>query len=781
MKIFRRALLALILVVLVAGAIAPRLSADRLRPRIQAALEAALNRPVEIGAVHLNLFRGPGFTVERVVIADDPSAGIEPFAYVESMRARVRLTSLIAGKLAFSSLYLDTPSVNLVRTTSGAWNVQALLDRPSVAQPVARTIPDIQISAGRLNFKFGDTKSVFHIRDADLEMFPNERGELVIRFIGVPARTDRGNQTFGEVSARGLLRPSGQGPDQLTMGLHLERTAISEIVRLFGRQDLGLHGYAIAEAQLTGPLDKIGITGSLNINDIHRWDLMPPHGEGWTLHYDGSLNLHDHRLNLETVADAAQQQPPQSVALEFALSDYLSKPAWDASIHFHDLPAASLLETARHMGAPLSPGVQVDGKVNGGVDYSNQRGLDGELTLDSASVKFPQAAAASFDSARLKVTSSEMALDPVDVQLDNGQSAEIRGQYAFDNSHTSFRINTAQLTIAEVEGDAKRVIQAPPIPLLEHLKQGTWKGWIAFDRRDDHPAVWTGAYDLQDALLEIPGLSAPVRFSTASVEMKQNQVQISRMRARTGGIRLEGDYRYDSEAAAPHRLHLRIPELNLADLERLMLPTLRRREGFLARTFGRNPPLPKWLEERLVDASVQVTSVLNGDSPLGQFQGHLVWNGPKITVSGFDLRLDQMHASGDMMVSLNKLLPAYRLTGSIENMDYRDGQLDVDGALETSGLGDSLLLNVQSEGTFEGREIALSPDAQVHEITGGYRIAPASGIPRLALSNLQVAMGQDNLVGQGTSTADGRIVLELMSGRKPVRLTGMLLPVHPER
>ena len=780
MKILRRSVLLILCIVLVAGAIAPRLSTDSIRPRIQSALEAALNRPVEIGAVHLNLFRGPGFTVERVVIADDPSAGIEPFAYVESMRARVRLTSLLAGKLAFSSLYLDTPSVNLVRTAAGGWNVQALLDRPIVAQPVASAIPDIQISGGRLNFKFGDTKSVFHIRDADLEIFPNEHGDLVIRFAGVPARTDRGSQTFGQVSARGLLRASGTGPEQLTMGLHLERTAISEMVRLFDTRDLGVHGYAIAEAQLAGPLDKVGITGSLNINDIHRWDLMPPHGEGWTLHYNGSLDLHNHRLKLETVADPAQQRP-QAVALRFALADYLSKPAWDASIQFHDLPAASLLETARHMGAPLASGVQVDGKLNGGIAFSNQTGLGGDLTLDSASVKLPQASAASFDSARIKFSSNEVELDPVSVQLDNGQSAEIRGQYAFDSSHTSFRIDTAQLTIAEVEGDAKRMIEAPPIPLLENLRQGTWKGWIAFDRRDDHPATWSGVYDLQDAVLEIPGLASPVRFAAASVEMKQGQIQINRMRARAGALRLEGDYRYDPESPVPHRLHLRIPELKLAELERLMLPTLRRNEGFLARTFGRNPLLPKWLAERSVDATVQVANLLNGDSPLGQFRGHIVWAGPKVTLSEMDLRLDAMHAAGDMTVSLAKLLPSYRITGNIENMDYRNGQLDVEGALETSGLGDSLLLNVQSEGMFNGREITLSTDSQVHEISGAYRIAPASGIPRLTLSNLQVAMGQDNLVGQGSSSADGRIILELMSGRKPVRLTGMLLPVHPER
>ena len=71
---------------------------------------------MQIGRVHLNLFTGPGFTVKNVLIDDDPAAGIEPFAHVESMQARVRWLSLLRGKLAFSSLRMDSPSVNLVKT-----------------------------------------------------------------------------------------------------------------------------------------------------------------------------------------------------------------------------------------------------------------------------------------------------------------------------------------------------------------------------------------------------------------------------------------------------------------------------------------------------------------------------------------------------------------------------------------------------------------------------------------------------------------------------------------
>ena len=161
-------------------------------------------------------------------------------------------------------------------------------------------MPDIQIRGGRIDFKFGDTKSVFYISDADVDVYPNENGEVVIRFSGAPARTDQASQSFGELTARGLLQSGPNGESELSMGVHLDRTAISELTRLFHGSDIGVHGYAFADAKLAGPLSKIDITGDLNISDVHRWDLMPAPGEGWTLNYRGLLNLTGHHLELAT-------------------------------------------------------------------------------------------------------------------------------------------------------------------------------------------------------------------------------------------------------------------------------------------------------------------------------------------------------------------------------------------------------------------------------------------------------------------------------------------------
>jgi len=779
MKKLRRSLWIGLAIVVVIGVLAPYMDANRMRPRIQATLEAAFNRPVQIEEVHLNLFTGPGFTVKNVLIGEDPAAGIEPFAHVEFMQARVRWLSLLRGKLAFSSLRMDSPSVNLVKMQAGPWNIQPLLGHTSgINAGRPHDLPDIQIREGRLNFKFGDTKSVFYISAADIDVYPNESGDVVIRFSGSPARTDRGSQNFGELSARGMLHSSAHGENQLNMGLRLEHTAISELARLFNGHDLGVHGFALANARLAGPLSHLEITGDLNITDVHRWDLMPPKGEGWTLNYRGLLNLPSHQLNVETIAAPGQVQP---VAVKLRLADYLSSANWAASFTFHDLPAASLVETARHMGAPFLPGMQVDGRVNGVVGYSHPAGLQGELALANASMTSTHEESAEFGSARVLFADNAITFGPADVTMENGQSAIIEGVYALDNSRAALRITTRQLTIAEVESSAEHVIAAPPIPLLENLRLGTWRGSIAFERRDDHPGVWSGQYELQNAVLEIPGLATPVRFASASVEIKDGVILMNRIHARVGAVTLEGDYRYDPAAGRPHRARLNIPELQLAELESLMMPTLRRSEGFLARTFRlRKETLPKWLLDREVEGDLHVTRLLNGESPIGEVRARLVWDGATILLSGLDCHLDDMHAQGKLSLDLAKSSPVYNWAGTLENLEYRNGRLDLDGELETSGIAENLLLNIRSKGTFEGKGIELGPDTEVTAITGAYKIAPASGIPRLVLSNIQVEQGSDTFSGQGSSQPDGHIILELTSGRKQLRLTGMLLPIHPE-
>src|SRR5690348_8233196 len=77
-----------------AGIILPFLSVGRFGKPVQEALEAALGRNVKIGKVRCTLLSGPGFSIDDVVISEDPQYGIEPCAYVTTLKARVRLEKL---------------------------------------------------------------------------------------------------------------------------------------------------------------------------------------------------------------------------------------------------------------------------------------------------------------------------------------------------------------------------------------------------------------------------------------------------------------------------------------------------------------------------------------------------------------------------------------------------------------------------------------------------------------------------------------------------------------
>ena len=138
-------------------------------------LERALGRKVEIGPVRYSFFPTPGFSVDRVVIYDKPEIGMEPLAYANSgnggLTARLSVWAALRGRLEFSSIKLEDASINLVKTSAGfrpgALEFRIAFEPQSPGWPFPPSI-----SWGRMNFKFGDTKSVFYLTNVDLDVTP---------------------------------------------------------------------------------------------------------------------------------------------------------------------------------------------------------------------------------------------------------------------------------------------------------------------------------------------------------------------------------------------------------------------------------------------------------------------------------------------------------------------------------------------------------------------------------------------------------------------------------
>jgi hypothetical protein len=753
------------LVVVAAGLAAPFLNAERYRPLIAAALEDAIHRHVQIEKVHLNLFTGPGFTLDNVLISDTQAAGIEPFAHVNQLQARVKLTSLFGGRLAFSYLQLSEPTVNLVRPADAPWNISPALTQGTLSQPVPginreQMLPDIAIRDARINFKFGDTKSLFYISNADIDLSPNSDGDVVIRFSGNPARTDRNGAGFGRFTARGMLKsPNGQ-EDQLSLGLHLERTSVSDLATLFYGRDIGIHGFAIGSARLAGPLSKLDLSGDLTLDDIHRWDLIPSRAEVWSLSLKGSWNVPGQNLEIVTIAPAA--------TMKFRVADYLSAPRWSASMSLHELPAAAFADAVRHLGAPLPAALQLEGKVSGVIGFDPHNGMEGSLAVDQGSLKLERAGQAKFDTLPVVVSGDDVAFGPADLTLPSEQTATVLGHYSLDGLHLRVRVSSLKLSVADIESGAAPVAGSVPIPVLERLQQGTFRGWIEFGRdadslgrQDQAPSgQWSGSYDVQNALLDVPGISVPVRIDSATVTIDPALTRIDRIRGHVGIVRFDGDY-----AFSPHILHLSIAELQLAECERLFLPTLRHNESLFSRL--RNAPAPPWLRERSLTGVIRIQKLLENDIDLGALNARLNWNGVQVHLSTKDSRLE-----GTLAINLAESLPLYHFTGKLRDLEYRGGKLDLDGDVDTRGLGAALLANALAGGSFAAHTISLGPDLDFREIAGAYKVAGG----KLSLQGIEAQQGPDTLTGQAATQSDGRLLFELSSARKQLRLSATLMP-----
>src|SRR5262249_39015113 len=181
-------------------------------------------------------------------------------------------------------------------------------DRPGgLSQGPPPYFPYIGIQDGRLNFKFGDTKSVFHFQDVDAALSPSRdaEGRWRIRFNGRPARTDRILSGMGRFTGEGEIRTVAR---MVRLNLALERSPLEHLLTLLWNRDFGVHGEFGAEARLTGDLSRIQIQGIVRAGDVHRWDLLPADESRFSAPFVGWLHLPAQQLDLET--DLSGDKPP---------------------------------------------------------------------------------------------------------------------------------------------------------------------------------------------------------------------------------------------------------------------------------------------------------------------------------------------------------------------------------------------------------------------------------------------------------------------------------------
>jgi hypothetical protein len=764
--------LALLLLV---GMVAPYLGADQYGERLRGSLERALGRRVEfLGPVRFSLFKGPGFSVENVVIHEDPSIGIEPMAYMDRIDVTPGFWALFGGKFVIASIRLEGASINLAKSGAvsewGRWNFASLVN-PSVL----RAAPAIHVRNSsqrdsRINFKFGDVKSVFYLTQTDLDIAPpSSRGRgWSVSGSAKLARTDRSAQGLGSVTVKGRWFVA---PERLDLDVELDRTGLGEITALMRGQTGSIHGTISARVHLGGPIDNIGILGRLNIEDVHRWDLLPGNGQAWPLDLRGRLDLIAQQLELQSNSPG---NAPLPLWVRFRANDYLLKPRWAVTVNWNQFPVAPLMELARHMGAQFPPKLKLSGSMDGAIGYSGQGSFQGQLAFHDTALTIPDSPPIRFEQAYMVVDHGHVRLSPAVVRTADQEQAQIEADYAMDEEALDLSISAEAMKVASLRAQ----VALAAVPWLEQVTSGQWSGQLHY-RVAGGKAGWTGRLELGDAQIAVPGLADPLEIASARAQIDGARIVLDRLEAQAGKVAFTGEYRYEPGVARPHRLRLRAEEVDAADLEAEFMPTLSRSTSLIARALGR-APVPVWLSGRAVDGTVQIDDLLLAGCHLKNVRARMLWDVARVEFEGIQAKLDRAAITGKLAVNLRTARPSYMLTAKVKGLDWQGGKLDADGTLETSGRGRQLLANLTSEGTFTGAALDFGTLEAWRSISGSYNLAWSQTAPRLRLTGLNLRTEDETYTGRGATQDDGRLVILLTSGSKEMRMRGTLAKLKVE-
>jgi len=742
---------------------APYLNVDQFGKRLQTSLEGALGRRVELSQVHFSLYKGPRFSVGSVTIHEDPGIGIEPIAYVQdsgSLEVVPGLWPLLRGRFVISSIRLDGASINLTKSgpagDPGRWNFTSFVNRS-----VMSSVPAIHIRNSRINFKFGDTKSVFYLTETDLDIAPpSSRGKgWSVYCSAKPARTDRSAQGLGSFTLSGHWFLA---PERVDMNLELDRSGLGEITALVRGQTGNIHGTVSSRLHLGGPIYNIGINGRLTIEDVHRWDLLPPQGQGWPIDVMGRLDLTSQQLELQS-SSAANTTPPLTV--RFRATDYLAQPHWAVAVNWNRFPVAPLMDLATHMGAEFPPKLKLSGSMDGAIVYSGEGSFQGQLGFHNAAVTIPDSPPVGFEEAYVIVDHGHIRLSPALVHTADQAEAQIEADYAMGQQTLDLTISTEAMKVASLRSQ----VALAAVPWLEQVASGQWGGQLHYHWQPDR-AGWTGRLELSDAQIPLPGLADPLQLASARAQIDGPRVVLDQIDAQAGKVAVTGSYSYEPKEARPHRLRLRIEELDAADLEAELMPTLRHSTGLIARALGRTT-VPDWLKERAIDGTVQIDDLGLAGSHLQNVRARLVWDVTHVELDNLQAKLDRAAITGRLAINLRGSRPSYKLTGKVKGLTWQSGKVDAEGTLETSGTGDELLANLTSEGTFTGSALDFGTIAPWRSVSGSYNLAWS---PRLRLTGVNLKMEDETFTGRGATQEDGRLIIQLSSGSKEMRMSGTL-------
>ena len=441
-------LLAGLLALTLTAALALRLliSPEQLTPLLKTQLEQSLNRKVSLGNVSLSLWP-LGLAVDQLSIADDPrAASTRPFATADTFHVQARLLPLLSGNVEIESLRLHNPTIELIKSPTGAWNYETLgAQQPSSSAAPLRLgaihITGMQLAITKPNAPRALYKGI-NLTTGPLDpsrplpitfsALNNElTGTATLNTPPAPAsKTIDANLRMGAVqlTAKGALTP--RGPDT---GLHLDLTIpqapIASLAAAAAKVGLAFTPGLTVQGNLAATIAARGTTAAPQLSGNAQLSGLEISG--------GALQqpIRASRLQLEFTPSVIRSQPFELATGNtrvnglFVLANYsAATPRLDATTWAEQADLAALLRIAQAYGLSAAQGMSATGdltfrlRLYGPLGSSTPFQIGGTLASNHAEIRTsPNASPLTLDNANIKfngetgrgdVTIAKLTSDP---------------------------------------------------------------------------------------------------------------------------------------------------------------------------------------------------------------------------------------------------------------------------------------------------------------------------------------------------------------------------------
>lgn len=571
-----------LLLALVAGWLIPSFfSAERYRTRLESRLSAAFHRPVRFGALSFHLLPRPGFSMDNLIVGEDPAFGYEPFARVDRVNCDLRWTSLWASGLDCSRLSFERPSFNLVRNAQGEWNVANLLRAGASSISPGRPPRHLNIDAedARLDIKLGEEKVPFAVTDVSARVeIDRARGHVTFHVAGSPVRTDLMLPTPGRLQLDGEWAPGKSPAGPLDARLRTEGAMLYDWIPLITGRNPDLYGLLDAQIQLTGSRQDLKVQGQARLTQLHRWD-QPSPARDLPVHFTfrAQLERSPARLQVESL-DASFRN--SRLHLSGAFTAPFRSPGLDLVGAVERSHLEDFLSLARRLGFQ-SGEVSATGRVDGllTVQGSSAQPLVGgfvgirEARLTTPAGTFPVSEIA------LRVEPKVIRLAPLRLTLAPHVELVAQGAIrrrerirrlraerapAFGPFHYELRLTAQSLPLH----DLLRFGRSAGVHLAEGLDaRGSASAQVALTGRlwpFERPRV-KGRVEVHAAQLLIPGLTEPLNIPRASIRVQGEHTTVDPVVAVMGSTVFRGRLDHRGMSSEPWRFNLRAAHLDWAE------------------------------------------------------------------------------------------------------------------------------------------------------------------------------------------------------------------------